>query len=64
MIIEKYKNDNIIKLCIEMIDRINKMLKYEDYDHINAESYLGLISNIKSIIESRITYLNFWEDDK
>ena len=56
---EKFKKDKIIKLCIEMIDKINN-IKLED--KLNEKEYQGLISDIDSIIESRIIYLNFWED--
>ena len=60
-IIEKYKNDKIIKLCIEILDKINKMKKEED--NINEIEYQGLINNIECLIGSRITYLNFWEEE-
>lgn len=60
--IEKYKNDEIIKLCIEMLDKINKIM--QDKDNINDKEYQGLINNILSMIESRITFIDFWGNIK
>ena len=57
---EKYKNDKIINLCLEMLDKINK-IKQDEYN-ITDNEYQGLMNNIQSIIESRIEYLFFWED--
>ena len=57
---EKYKNDKIIKYCLDCIEKINKIKK--DYDNINEKEYQGLISNIENMIESRLIYLYFWED--
>lgn len=56
----KYENDKIIKLCLEMLDKINK-IKQDEYNITDYE-YQGLMNNIQSIIESRIEYLFFWED--
>ncbi len=58
-IIKKYKNDKIVNLCIEMIEKI---IKIKQDNNINEKEYQGLIANIQSIIESRITYLKFWEE--
>lgn len=54
------KEDKIIEICIEMIDKINKIKRKEN--NITDKEYQGLINNIYSIIESRLTYLNFWEE--
>ena len=54
------KNDKIIKYCLDCIEKINKIKQDDDY--LNEKEYQGLISNIENIIESRIIYLNFWED--
>lgn len=62
-IIEKYKNDEIIKICIEMIDKISKIKKEEDETNegsLTEKEYQGLIINILSLIESRITFIDFW----
>ena len=54
------KEDKIIEICIEMIDKINKIKQEEN--NINKKEYQELINNLENIIESRITYLNFWEE--
>lgn len=63
--IEKYRKDKIIKLCLEMLDKINKIKQEEDDNNegsLTEKEYQGLISDIESIIGSRIIYLDFWED--
>ena len=62
---EKYKDDKIINLCNEMINIINKIKQEENETNegsLTEKEYQGLISNIESIIEERLIYLNFWED--
>ena len=62
---EKYKDDKIINLCNEMINIINNIKQEENETNegsLTEKEYQGLISNIESIIEERLIYLNFWED--
>lgn len=57
--IEKYKNDEIIKNCNKIIDIMKDNYNKGEIDY---NTYDKIVEMILSIVEERIKHLIFWEE--
>lgn len=63
---KKYENDIIIKKCNKIMDIINIIKKEEDdinEGSMNNIRYDKIFELIVDIVEERIKYLNYWEEN-